>query len=435
MAYVLGIDIGDTCTAAAICRHVGPSWSAPEVVALGAHSSVVPSALYVSATGSLTVGDPGRDGPLVDGGRITRGFMRRIGDETPLVVAGESCTPQTLAAVLAMWVVEQAVAREGADPEHLVVTHPPSWGTYRKQLLHEALWEIGLTGVTLLAGPVTAAENHSFHGFAGRTLAVYALGGNSVTSSVVRRTQPAGFEVVACQEAVEPLGGVDFDEMLTDQLVAVLAEQLGAAQLDDPRVRLALFGLRNECRRAKERLSTSMETEISVHLPQGPVRLPVTRAAFEELIRPALRPTVDRLDRTIRSCGLRPDQVDGVLLVGGSARIPLVADLVSAHFPGQVTVAADPQVAVAAGAALAACQILALASRPRPVAQWRPRPAPIEYQADDRLPAPHEGPGRGDHEQPAPPSRPPVKITPLTLPKMRSAPRLVAGRRVKTLSS
>lgn len=428
MAYVLGIDIGGTCTSAALCRRVGPSWSAPEVVMLGARSPVVPSALYVSATGSLTVGDPGLDGPLVDGSRIARGFMRRIGDETPLVVAGESCKPQTLAAVLAMWVVEQVVAREGADPEHVVVTHPPGWGSYRKQLLHEALWEIGLTRVTLLARPVTAAESHSFHGFAGRTLAVYALGGTSFTTSVVRRTQPAGFEVVTCQEAVEPLGGLDFDEALTDQLVAALAEQLGAAQLDDPRVRLALFGLRNECCRAKERLTAATETEISVQLPHGCVRVPVTRAGFEELIRPSLKLTVDSLDRTVRSCGLRPDQLDGVLLVGGSARIPLVAELVAARFPGPVTVAADPQLAVAAGAALAACQILTLASRPQPAPEWRPRPAPIEYRADDLLPVPQEGPDRGEDEQSDPPPRPPVKITPLRLPKARSAPRLVPGR-------
>jgi molecular chaperone DnaK (HSP70) len=431
MAYVLGIDIGGTCTSAAISRLVGPSWSRPEIVTLGPQSPVVPSVVHVSPTGSLTVGDPSQDGPLVDGSRIARGFMRRVGDDVPLVVAGETCKPQTLAAVLAMWVFERIVAQEGVDPAHIVLTHPASWGPYRKQLLHEALWEIGLTNVTLLASPVTAAESHSFHGFTGRTLGVYALGGTSFATSVVRRTQPAGFEVLGCQEGVDPLGGADFDEALTSHVRAAIGRKLGAGQLDDPRVRLALFGLRGECARAKERLTAATETDVRVYPPQGPTEVPITRAQFEEMIRPALQLTVDTLDRTIRSVGLRPEQLDGILLVGGSARIPLVAELVAASFRAPVAVEADPQVTVAAGAALAACQILSLASRPRHDPNWRRQPAPIEYSAGDSSKAPQERSDHGEDEQSEPPPRPPVKITPLNLPRMRSAPRLVPGRNFK----
>jgi molecular chaperone DnaK len=431
MAYVLGIDIGGTCTSAAVCRFMGPTWSRPEIVRLDPQSAVVPSVLHVSATGSLTVGDPSQGGPLVDGSRIARGFMRRIGDDVPLVVAGEACMPQTLAAVLAMWVLERVLAQEGAHPEHIVVTHPASWGSYRKQLLHEALWEIGLTNVTLLAKPVTAAESHSFQGFTGRVLGVYALGGTSFATSVVRRTQPAGFELLGCQEGVEPLGGVDFDEALTGHVRAAIGRQLGAGQLDDPRVRLALFGLRGECARAKEQLTAATETEIRVQLPEGLTQVPISRAEFDEMIRPALQLTVDTLDRTIRSVGLQSDQLDGILLVGGSTQIPLVAELVAARFPGPITVEADPQVAVAAGAALAACQILSLASRRRHDPNWRRQPVPIEYSDGDSSKLPPEASEHGEDEQREPPPRPPVKITPLDLPKPRSGPRLVPGRSFK----
>ncbi|NJC82389.1 Hsp70 family protein [Planosporangium mesophilum] len=426
MAYVLGIDIGGTCTSAAVSRLVGPTWSRPEIVRLDPQSPVIPSVLHVTTNGSLTVGDPGRDGPLVDGGRIARGFVRRIGDDVPLVVAGEACTPQTLVAVLAMWVVERIVAQEDSDPEHIVITHPATWGPYRKRLLHEALWEIGLTNVTLLPRPVTAAESHSFQGFSGRTLAVYALGGTGYEMSVVRRTQPAGFQVLGCAEGVQPLGGADFDQALTDHVRSAITQQIGAAQLDDRRLRLALFGLGEECARAKEALSVADETEVRVQLPQGPVQLRITRAEFEELIRPALELTVDTLDRTIRSCDLRTDQVDGILLVGGSARIPLVAELISARLSRPVTVEADPQVTVAAGAALAACQILALASR-RHDPNWRRQPAPIEYP-DGPPSLPQDSAESGDDEQREPPPRPPVRVTPLDLPRPRSGSRLVPGR-------
>jgi molecular chaperone DnaK (HSP70) len=428
MAYVLGIDIGGTRTTAAISRLVGPSWSSPEIVKLGPRSPAVPSALQVSATGSLTVGDPGRDGPLVDGARIARGFFRRIGDDVPVIVAGEACLPQTLAAVMAMWVVERVQAEEGGPAEHIVVTHPAGWGAYRKRLLHEALREIGLIQVSLLARPVTAAESHSFHGFTGRALGVYALGGTGSAASVVRRTRPAGFEVIACTDAVEPLGGADFDEALTRHVRAALARQLGTRQLDDPRFRLALSGLRGECGRAKERLTETGQTDVVIPLPTGPARIPVTRAEFEELIRPALRYTVDTLDRTIRSGGLRPDQLDGILLVGGSARIPLVAELVAARFPVSVAVEPDPQATVAAGAALAACQILALAGRRRREPHRRHSPATIGYPAGEAPKVPQQSRRHGEDEQQEPPPRPPVKITPLNLPRMRSAVRLVPGR-------
>jgi molecular chaperone DnaK (HSP70) len=433
MAYVLGIDIGGSCTSAAVARLMGPTWSRPEIVRLAPQSPVVPSVLHVSANGSLTVGDPGQEGPLVDGGRIARGFIRRIGDEVPLVVAGEAGKPQTLAAVLAVWVLEQVLAQEDAHPEHIVLTHPAAWGPYRKQLMHEALWEIGLTNVTLLPKPVTAAESHSFQGFTGRTLGVYALGGTSFATSVVRRTQPAGFEVLGCQEGVQPLGGADFDEALTNHVRAALTQQLGGGGLDDPRVRMALFGLRGECARAKERLTVATETEVRVHLPQGPMQVIITRAEFEEMIRPALQLTVDTLDGTIRACGLQPNQLDGILLVGGSARIPLVAELVAARFPGSVTVEPDPQVAVAAGAALAACQILSLANK-RHDPNWRPQPAPIEYPDGGPPSPPQESADHGEDEQPEPPPRPPVNISPLNLPKPRAAPRLVPGRGFRAFS-
>jgi actin-like ATPase involved in cell morphogenesis len=363
----------------------------------------------------------------VDGDRIARGFLRRIGDDVPLVVAGEACTPQTLAAVMAMWVVERVVAQEGGHAEQIVLSHPPIWGPYRKQVLHEALWEIGLTNVTLVPKPVTAAESHAFQGFAGRTLAVYALGGTSFATSVVRRTHPAGFEILHSLEGVEPLGGADFDEALTSHVRSVLARQLGAHQLDDPQVRLALFGLRGECARAKERLSAATETDVRLHLPQGPTRIPVTRAQFEEMIRPALQLTVDTLIRTVRSGGMHPDQLDGVLLVGGSARIPLVAELVAAQLPGPVTVEADPQVTTAAGAALAACQIVSLATRRRQDPESRRPAAAIGYPDGDPSMLPQQAPDNYQDQPQDPPPRPPVKITPLKLPRTRTA-RLVPGR-------
>lgn len=426
MPYVLGIDIGGTCTTAAVSRLRDGMWSQPEIVRLGTQSCAVPSVLHMSANGSFTVGDPGQHGATLDGGRTVRDFARRIGDDVPLVVAGETCTPQALTAVLAMWVVERVLAEEGVHPDQVVLSHPAGWGPYRRELLHEALWDIGLTNVRLLPEPVMAAESHASRGFAAGTLGVYALGVNNFEASVVRRAHPGGFEVLACMGGVEPLGGADFDEALVNHVRAHLRRELEQLDPADPHVRLALSGLRRECARAKEKLTVADQTDVIVQLPQGQTRVPVSRAQFEDLIRPPLQVTVDTLTRTVRSCGLQPHQIDGILLMGGSSRIPLVAELVAARFPGPVAVEADPEVTAAAGAALVACQLVAPHRGTRPDHAWMAPPAP-RPPLDDSSPLPEQDLHRREDEILEPPPRPPVKITPLDLPRMRVS-RLVSGR-------
>ena len=448
MSYVLGIDIGSTSTTAAVVRLQGGTWAPPEAVRLAPPEHPVPSVLLMSANRALTVGDPDEYGEPIDSGRVARGFSRRIGDEVPLLVGGEACSAQALTAMLAMWVVERVVTQEGGHPEWIVLSHPAGWGSYRRHLLHDALWEVGLADVTLLPAPITAAESHAAHGFTGHTLAVYALGGNSFEPSVVGRARPTGFELRGCLADAEPLGGADFDEALVQHVRAGLGREL--ADTADPLVRQAVLGLRRECTRAKAELTAATTADVLVRLPRRQARVPVTRAEFEELIRPAVRVTVDGLTHTVRSCGLAPEQLDGVLLVGGSARIPLVRELLAAQFPVPVEVEADPQVTIAAGAALAGCQVLDRRHGHRPPP--RPpvmRPPRRGFRPGDPSARPRRGSGRPDpeavrsgrdldrygqptdryaDESPQLPPRPPIRITPLELP-MRVASRLAPGNK------
>ena len=252
---------------------------------------------------------------------------------------------------------------------------------------------------------------------------------------------PAGSPCSDSAGEGEPYGGpdLDLDEALGDHVRAELGRQLGPRQLDDPQVRVALLGLPRECARARERLAVTGETDVRLHLPHGPIRVPVTRAGFTELVRPALQVTVDTLAATVRSSGLPPDQLDGVLLIGGWARTPLVAELVETRFPGLVAVGTDPEVSAAAGAAVAAGQIvLPTRPAPRPPEPRRPDPAPTRAGPAPGRSDPQwnrTGPDRrpsgdlvrADHETPPPP-RPPIRITPLNLPKPRGTGMRTAGR-------
>lgn len=423
MPYVLGIDIGGTTTHAATSQLRGAGFDPPELVRLGARSHSVPSALHLAPDGALTVADPV---PL-DPSRVARGFSRRVGDDVPLVVGGEPCPPHALTAELAMWVVERVQIQQGGPAEQVVISHPASWRGYRRGLVHRALQELGLDRVWLLPEPVLAAESHRRHGWPGETLAVYSLGGSDFETSVVGWADRAGFRLLGCAGSVDPFGGGDLDEALVGHVQAALGSELRKLRQTSPQGRLALIGLRRECVRAKERLTVAAETEVLVPLPYQQVPVPVSRAELEGLVRPALQVTIDALTRTVRSCGLTGDQLDRVLLVGGAAQMPLVAELVAAGLPGPViAVEPEPQTTAATGAAVVAATI---ATAPEPAGH----PAGSASGPPDaqlpRLGAADPSPdGTPDRE---PPPRPPVTITPLKLPRARSGQRrlgLVGGR-------
>ncbi|PZF86934.1 Hsp70 family protein [Micromonospora deserti] len=449
MPYVLGIDIGNTTTTAAVARRRAAAWSRPEAVPLGAGTAALPSVLHLSADGTLTVGEPGVD----DGNRTARGFLRRVGDDVPLLLAGEPCPPHTLTAVLAAWVAERIVDREGEPAEAVVVSHPAGWGRHRRELLHRALWQLGVGDVTLLPRTVTVAESHAARGFPGDTAAVYALGGDTFEAALVRRNQRGRYETFGLPQGLDCLGGADFDEALAEHVRAALGRELAAAGPGEAYA--TLRGLLPECERAKRELTVGVAADVLLTLPNGPARVPVSRARFEELIRPAVQATVDLLVRTVHSAGLAPAQLDGVLLAGGSARVPLVAELLGAALPVPVEVEPDPQLTAATGAALAACQVVSPQLRP-PAPTAGPAPvsgagravAPVSgagravapVSGAGRAVAPVSGAGRAaapvhdagwgpgpvvaghrqpDHDGPegGPPPRPPVRFTPLELPK------------------
>ncbi|MEU7919596.1 Hsp70 family protein [Micromonospora zamorensis] len=407
MPYVLGIDIGSTNTAAAVARSHGTTWTRPEPVPLQVGSTLVPSVLCLSEDGSLHVGEPATD----DGSRTTRDFVHRIGDDVPLLLGGETCAPQTLTAELAAWVVERVHALEGGPAEAIVLSHPAGWRPYRREVLHRALSGFGLRNVTLLPRTVTVAESHAARGFAGSTAVVYALGGNSFEAALVRRTPRGTYETFGTPQGLDPIGGADFDEALADHTRTALARELATSARRGTQA--ALRGLRAECDRVKRVLTVDLTADVVLALPGGPARIPVTRAQFEDMIRPTVQVTVDLLLRAVRSANLTPGQLDGVLLAGGSTRVPLVTELISAALPVPVEVEPDSQLTAATGAAMAACQVVSPRPRRQPPAR---DPSPVSGAGRATVPATrrphHDTTVPGD-----PPPRPPVRVLPLDLPK------------------
>src|SRR5262245_59782608 len=139
MGYWLGIDVGSTFTAAAVCRGQDGQWGSPEVVGLGGRSTAVSSVVFLGEGGRVVVGEAAERRAVTDPDRVVRGFKRRIGDEVPMVVGGVAYAAPEIAAKVVRWVVEQVAAREGGPAAGIVLTHPAGWGTYKVEVLRRAL--------------------------------------------------------------------------------------------------------------------------------------------------------------------------------------------------------------------------------------------------------------------------------------------------------
>lgn len=381
MRHVLGIDIGSTGIAAAVCRDVGERWSEPVVL------QSVESVVHVAADATVSVGADAlrRSGGEMD--RVARGFLRRVGDDVPLLLGDELYTSEALSAAVAGWVVDQVAADEGEPAERIAVTHPPSWGTYRRKLLLDALHAAGLPPAMLLPTPVAAAEGHLARERVdpGTLLGVCRIGGDHADLAVLRRG-PSAFDLVTHAEPAEPMAGSMLDDLLSDHV----RERCGDVA---PQV------LRLMCTEAKERLSALPDSEV------GPVR--VTRTEFERLTRPGLLATLEPLRRF--------ERLNSVLLVGGTAAVPLLAGLVAELTGCRVVSEPEPGTAVARGAALVARLV---------------EGAGVESTALVPKVAgfPDLEPEDAYDDEPVPP-RPPVVLTPLEPPRRRFVPSRRGGPR------
>jgi len=349
--YLFGIDVGTTRNAAATCR-IGAWPSECEIVNLGDRSSAVPSVLFVGDDGGVLVGEAAERRATSEPDHVVREFKRRIGDPTPVLVSGRPWAPEDLAARLVQWVVERVTQREGGPATHLAVTHPASWGAHKKDLLGAALHRYGLP-VAFLAEPQAAALHYAAAERVepGSTIAVYDFGGGTFDAAVVHK-DAQGFSLLGRPEGVERLGGIDLDELVFEHVVEGLPEAFDGLDEDDPAVLSAVAAVRRECTEAKEALSADTEVSIPVLTPVGQGSVRLHRSEFEAMIHPHVEETVSALHRAIASAGVGADQLTAVLLVGGSSRIPLVAQMVSEQLGRPVAVDADPKDAIARGAAL-----------------------------------------------------------------------------------
>ena len=405
MTFGLGVDLGTTFTAAAVSRG-----DQPEMVTLGDRSAAIPSVVMIREDGSSLIGDAANRRAAAQPARVAREVKRRLGDPTPLILGGEPHSVASILSRLLRAAVDAASAREGRRPDSIVLTHPANWGPYKRELFDSVPRLADLSAVSMVTEPEAAAAHYASTARVpkGSTVAVYDLGGGTFDATVLRQLDD-GFAFLGPPEGIEGLGGIDFDEAVFAHVDRSLDGALSALDLDDPRAASSLVRVRQDCVLAKEALSGDTETSVPVLLPDLSTEVRLTRGEFEEMIRAPIEATVSALRRALDAAHVAPDDLSNVLLVGGSSRIPLVSQMLSAELGRPTAVDTHPKHAVALGAALLAGRRRGAGPRPGAPgtpARGMPGPPPAGQSADRRRGAP--GPS-GPATPPPAEARPPAQ--------------------------
>ena len=352
MEYSLGIDLGTTYSAAATARG-----DRLEIFQLGQQSATIPSIVVLRSDGEVLTGEAAEHRALAEPTRTGREFKRRLGDPTPIILGGTPYGAEALLAHLLRGIVVRVSEQLGGPPAAIALCHPASYGEYKIDLLRQAVRQADIGSVSLLTEPEAAAVDYARQERvpAGTVIAVYDFGGGTFDATILRKTE-TGFEQLGRPEGMERLGGIDFDEALFTRAMTMVKSSGVALDPDDPATRAALARLRDECRRAKEALSSDTDATIQIFLPGIQQEMRLTRPEFEDMVRPRIRETIQALERAARSSGFGFADLDRVLLVGGSSRIPLVAEMVHEATGRPVAVDAHPKHTMALGAAFIADQ-------------------------------------------------------------------------------
>jgi Fe-S protein assembly chaperone HscA len=267
----------------------------------------------------------------------------------PRIAIGEQLrSPEEVSALVLREVKLTAEQALGQPVREAVVTVPAWFDDAQRQATKDAAALAGLDCLRILNEPTAAALAYGIDGSKDGTALVYDLGGGTFDVSILRIEQGV-FRVLATAGDTN-LGGDDFDTLLAERILGHLPP--AARSSPDPYV---LQAVRAAAEGLKIRLSTETEASLALELADsGTAALSVTRAEFEAAIAPLVQRTLDCVQRAVRDAGLRLDQIDDVVLVGGSTRVPLVRQRLLELTGRPPHTSVDPDLAVALGAAIQA---------------------------------------------------------------------------------
>lgn len=350
MARAVGIDLGTTNSVVSVLEG-----GEPTVITNAEGARTTPSVVAFAKNGEVLVGEVAKRQAVTNVDRTVRSVKRHMGTDWKINVDGKDFNPQQMSAFILQKLKRDAEAYLGEKVQDAVITVPAYFNDSERQATKEAGEIAGLNVLRIVNEPTAAALAYGLDKD-DQTILVFDLGGGTFDVSLLEIGD--GVVEVKATNGDNHLGGDDWDQRVVDFLVKQFANGHG---VDLSKDKMALQRLREAAEKAKIELSSSTET--SINLPyitasaEGPLHLDekLTRAQFQQLTSDLLDRCKNPFNNVIKDAGIQLSEIDHVVLVGGSTRMPAVAELVKELTGGQdANKGVNPDEVVAIGAALQA---------------------------------------------------------------------------------
>ena len=350
MAKTIGIDLGTTNSVVAVMEG-----GKPTVIANAEGMRTTPSIVGFSKTGERLVGQLAKRQAILNPDKTIASIKRHMGEDYKKNIDGKDYTPQEISAMILRKLADDASAYLGEKVTSAVITVPAYFNDAQRQATKDAGKIAGLDVLRIVNEPTAAALAYGLEKEKSEKVLVFDLGGGTFDVSILEIGD--GVHEVLSTSGDTHLGGDDFDKKIIDWICEEFKKQEGMDLTNDKQ---AMQRIKEAAEKAKCELSSVVET--TINLPyitadaNGPKHLELTlsRAKFEDLSHDLLERCKKPVEQALKDAGLSKNEVDEVVLVGGSTRIPAVQQLVKEYTGKEPNQSVNPDEVVAVGAAIQA---------------------------------------------------------------------------------
>lgn len=349
---LLGIDFGTCNTSGALLLN-GTMRLIKEPLK---HGYSFPSSVYLTKGGEVLVGQAAENNRMQDIRRYRREFKRVLGMKEPYQIEERSFLPQDLAADMLRKLkteAEKIVAALGQGSiENAVITVPATYQQYKCNLMQKAAEAAGFSSVKLLEEPIAAAIYYTYQNKNklpdGENILVYDLGGGTFDATLIKQ-EAATYQILSTPTGLEYCGGTDFDRLIYEDIKNRCSEAL-RQQLNNKNAWQARTTISKLCIDIKHQLSETEES--TIYIPIGGEDYQLTRTAFNQMIASFIAQTIEVCDQLIKSARIDWQDINQVLLVGGSCRIIYVQNAIEKKLGHPPLLIDEPELSVCQGAAI-----------------------------------------------------------------------------------
>ncbi|MEE1196407.1 MAG: molecular chaperone DnaK [Lachnospiraceae bacterium] len=348
MGKIIGIDLGTTNSCVAVMEG-----GQPVVIANAEGSRTTPSVVAFTKNGDRLVGEPAKRQAVTNADRTIASIKREMGSNYKVNVDGKAYSPQEISAMILQKLKTDAENYLGEKVTEAVITVPAYFNDAQRQATKDAGKIAGLDVKRIINEPTAAALAYGLDNENEQKIMVYDLGGGTFDVSIIEIGD--GVIEVLSTAGNNRLGGDDFDQKITDYMLAEFKKKEGVDLSGD---KMALQRLKEAAEKAKKELSSSTTTNINLPFitatAEGPKHfdMDLTKAKFDELTHDLVEKTAEPVTRALKDAGLTASELSKVLLVGGSTRIPAVQDKVRSLTGHEPSKTLNPDECVALGASI-----------------------------------------------------------------------------------